>query len=329
MKKLKFVSMMLALAICSVVFVSCSDDDEDGGGSGAPTVNAGTLTTNTGEKVKVTGVYDYDFTYDKDGLLSSIANTYSKIDISYNPCKMIYDLLLDEEQTEYNVTFNGFGYISKICFNYKDKYTTSSGYVDLAYDGSGHLIRIAGNENGIEKDVNESYKFTTTAVRTYQWKNDNLQTTTSNENWTSSDGDKGEYKCEYTFSYDDAIKNTVSQFSYLQSYPFVISDELLGYVIFAGMLGKPSAYFPTSAVSVDYEEGEKYTNNLSSFYDMNNDGTIATEYFYENGLRQTINYNYGSVNETSASSAKAIQKPAVQPAKTKKHHGLLGRKRNK
>lgn len=265
-----------AVAICVFMAVSmsaCGDDDDDNGddtASGEVTEIGGT---------HLTGIDNCSMKYDGQGRLVEVGlyGYEEVIKIDYSKGKMTINE--DGDINEYNVKFNGKGYLTEITgdFSYEDEYESSkgSGSYKISYDGDQiKAINMSSSTTFKDKESGQSGKATTKGTLTYKWSNGNL----ISYDYSFSESYPGESftgigKCTYAYS---TTVNTFRQYTYNMS-----SQVTNGYFFFAmaGLYGKGSAYLPSSSTYhfewSDDEEDEDGTETYT--FGLNTNGSIEWE----------------------------------------------------
>lgn len=320
MKRFFYLAAYGLMLTSVLVFTGCSDDDDEGGG--APKADNSYITDANGNKLLLTQVGNDYFSYNVEGLLTGFGNSYEEGTVTYNPMKVIVND--GYESTEYNIGLNGSGFISSISWSWSDDDETGSAKMNLSYDGSGRLTKVTGAASGTETDEGETYKTSENLSATFTYSDGKL-TKVSSTLTAYDDGDKYTDYEDYVYEYaSDAPANTLGQFSQslLQSW---LLDEDCEWAWFAGFLGNPSSYFPTSVKETynSSDEGhspEVYTTKAS--YSFNSNGTLSSEKF-----GSTYRYSYSNAPAASTRAAKNIL--FQNAGKSSKKHGFFHRHRNK
>lgn len=295
MKNLKYFYILGAFVLGGLTMTSCGDDDDDGefGGGGSGTAGS-TVIGNTGNYL--TQIGNYSLSYDSKGRLSAISAYGDAMEFTYNPNTIIFkDGNYDTHKL--NVSYNSKGYVTSmsgsVTVKEADYSYTSSGTINVTYDGNGHATKLVSSskETGVDEGV--KYTETTTTNYTFTWKSGNLVKVVMEE-VEIEDGDKETYKETYTIDYgNNKYPNTHKQYSF--SLASTITGDFESIMAMVGMYGVGPDYLPVSIIE-EWEEnhnGKTHTGSSTTdfSYRFNDDGTIA---FESGNYGSGYNYVYSS-----------------------------------
>lgn len=298
-----FYSLANCALMCGALFFggvisSCSDDDEGGGGGGQstepPSENTG-LTTPDGTKLKLTSIGDYSFSYNAKGLPVTIVGEggWETITISYNPMVVRYVYSSDDsDKATYTLYLNDKGYISKavgvIEYTDSEGSETVNDECNFVYNADGRLTALAEKTSYSGTEDGERYSGHGSCSGTLTYNGNNLAKVV----WHTAGVEDGEAYNDYdtfTYHYDNNIPNRLAQFSHSLEGMMETDETEMEPFFFLGLLGKPSAQFPTSVTYVtSYDDGESYESTTQAGYSFGSDGRLLQETF---GYR-TYNYSY-------------------------------------
>lgn len=287
-----------ATLMCALVpaMVSCGGDDDgpnvpDGPGNSPGGINGGTEQV---EGVFLTSVDGVTINYDNQGRVSSLRGGDNSLTIDYSTGKLI--LPYDDEMGEFNISFNGKGYISGFSqkWNVKDEdgYYTGSGSASISYDGTGHLTKIHMKSNETYRDEDGNGKYYEEETYNLNWKNGNLVSVKI----SGTENEDGEV-FKWTETYDIDYSNNVNQYKMVSFnlYDQVMDNEQWAILACAGLFGVGTTYLPDSMEyeDTDSDNGIEYYNFT---FGLNNDGTID----YDRMRNNTAYYGYDRINVRSA-----------------------------
>lgn len=314
---------ILMVAVVSIGFVSCGDDD-DKNPSGVNQIQPGevpspTITDANGNVVQLRSVGGYTFNYDENGKLASFSGDGETFEIKGNSFTYSYED--DDDKTVVNVAINNYGFISAISYKYEEvdrhgEVEKEEGVANFSYNGSKQLTGFSGNGTWFETDVEDgiqvgSWSGTGSIKTTINWSNGNL----ISSNYQSSNYGKGSYTENgktYTESESETETGTVT-FTYgserngALQLPFIVGERVLqmdDFSIFGvlGLFGVGPVNLPVSytfnETEVEIEDGEEERHEDHAAYnlkfDMNSNGTLATEYYqYEGSSYWNTKVSYG------------------------------------
>lgn len=306
MKNLKFMAFA-ALAMFSLVFVSCSKDDDDNGigsatDSGAPGEQSGTLVSDDATinaavaGLRVTSVGPYRYTYDENGVLESISDPGEWTTTAKDGFRLDYEF--EDRYGEYEkmsvspVIKNN--HIITISINdvFKEDRdeVQSTMTMNLTYNTKGQYVSAAlsAKASGVLEGIRYSESGTGSIVNTYSADGRITQTVFS----FSSNYGKTSYTTTYEYDSSSEQPNKFYQYTnHLCQEIFYGSDDLYDAFAYVGLLGKASSYIPTRAICKGYEEGEDYSYTKTFSCSFNVDGTISYADYY--------NYTYKNVGTRS------------------------------
>lgn len=319
MKNFAFKWMAMTMAVCmGVAVTACGDDEDDNGGGVSPgEVPAVSMTDTNGNPVYVRSIGSVSFEYDANGKLISFSNDGEVYSIKGNSFSFSY--AEDGEEETINVSVNKQGLISAISYRFYEKDNhgeeeKDEGKLTYSYNGKKQLTSVSGNGSWSATDMENGKKVGEwsgkgTLKETLTWQNDNLvradMTSSSSETGTYQEDGKKYTETEnnkdveiYTYTYGQQ-KNPALQFPYVMSRSIVGGEDLGGVLAIVGFFGVGPANLPTSG-TLEYkeiEDGEvdkEGTSTQNFEFDMNANGTIATEYIaYQGSYRSTAaQYSY-------------------------------------
>lgn len=318
----------LAIAACSMAFVSCSDDDE---GSVTPTKPTETFRGNL-----VTGIGSMKLYYDDMGRCYRVTNVYgSTVEIDYDEGTISYD---DEPVS---VTFNGNGYITSLQTSWNDDGDPSDDYYEtcrgggrmaFTYDGEGHLVSCTStsSESGEYREDGETYRYSesSTATGVYEWRNGRLVTCDMKTSY-DSDGDGGTETHHAEIEYGDAdLTNEYGQHTWAVASYGIGINEYLEVLSMIGMLGTAPDMLPTAVNTEDTEswelqggETETWKDNVTIDYKYLTNGLLDWERW--NG-RAYYRYDYSAY--VPADESRAAQPAAVAGKKFRARDLFFGKR---
>lgn len=348
MNKKIFSFLLVGMAVCAVS--SCSkDDDGNGGDSGAPGVQPGTMVSDDAEAnaevagLRIVSVGGYKYTYDENGKLETISDTYNEWTASSKDNfkierKEAYGNSEEEETTAFNISNNHITSISSKS-SYKGgegnvKWSeTWSGTLNLTYNIKGQLSSITfsyqSEETETENGVVERSSGTENGVINFTYSADNRITFIEEKytgKWNDGEIYSREETCEYEYS-----SNSLNQFYQYTPNLFGDMDVTYDWEAFAhvGLFGKASSYIPSRCLvkyigiyngEVD-EEGEYYNDGYSCSFNSN--GTISRADGY--------NYTYADMDTRALFTSAAPTSEQINTIQTerKPHQGFMSRLRER
>ena len=263
-------------------------------GSDGDSSNVTIIETNDGESLLITGVWDYTYEYDSNGILTTYApSEYISYDVSDNGTYFKFS------STYYTITkeltLNEYGYIAEetSCSKYTGNYpTTTTNVTYFTYDESGHLTSVTDVETTVGT-LYSSGPYTTTWTLT--WDGDLLTKMVYKEPYNGS---------YYTETYEYNYGNNTYKNTYKQYVPAIWWDEggmFLCGMAYIGLHGVGPAYLPVSFTIVDSVENK---SNLYSFtYSFNNNGTVKYQSDADGSNKYSFTYSTYTGTSTRASQA--------------------------
>lgn len=301
---------IIAIASMTIGFAACGDDDDDpepnpivnpdGNGSGNDGQANGTITSING--THLTGVGPYRFKYDTEGRVASVYyGNDPAITFDYASGKLcFYDTYDDEDDIEVqDVRFTKEGYLAGFSGSWDeiddDGYRyVGSGYCSFSYNSDGNLVEAVYESN--DKEIGPDGTFTEYDKHTctFTWTDGNLVKMVEDAYEKDEDG-VDTWTNTFTLTYGDTT-NAFKQYSLGMGYlDFGEGTEAL---MCAGLFGKGPAKLPNKLSRHDYD-GYSYDADMS--FELNDNGTIAKEYF---GEYYTLDYFYQSIDSRGAFGSK-------------------------
>lgn len=305
--------MLFATLLTSVCFVSCSDDDDNGGSSSVDNplqneakVQISSVTCEYSSQWGGGEEYTYFFEYDSKSRPTASYQIYDDPDegpekeyefkIDYNKGTMSWDgpeLL--------RVTFTNKGYIASLKGEYDEK-EDGNRYIgksemNFSYDKDGHLIKQTSlwKVEGISSTYpDDNYKETETNEFEFTWVNGNLISRTCKGVLIYERN--GETSTEpYTYTSYFTYGNQPNKYKQYIAY---IDDETG--TLASGLFGVFSQNLPVTYKETHKEEGYEGTSESNGEFTLNDDGSIKTEAWVENGgSRYYYTYNYQPIGQRS------------------------------
>ena len=288
MKRKHFLSVavMLASVVLGGSLASCSGDDDS-------YIPSPTVTDKDGNKVQVTSVGNIRFSYDENGKLTSMSDSYDTYTLDGD--KFAFDA--DEGHAE--VYLNSDGFITKIEVNESEGNRKNSVTVEYSY--SDHRLKSC-SASGKESNGSEYWKGT--AKVNYTWKNGNLvQVAIDSKEEVKEDGETYTEtdKMNYVFTYGTQVNHS-------KQLPFYMGDEITGAEEFGavfsviGLFGYGPAYLPVGYTMSETDERDR---SYALSFTQNNNGTINTESLDGHGIvRYGYNYNQSRAEGVGTQSIK-------------------------
>ena len=285
--------MVGAAALCAVLMPALSscgsdDDDEPNGGPDIPGIEEeGPSGVST--PVRLTSIGGVNIYYDDKGRVERIGN-YVEIDYSKGTIGL--------EDGEMDIKFNGKGYVSEISgswdYGVDDGRAKGSGKMKFTYNGSGNLVRCNSSSNETYYEDGYKYSYSETFTMDAEWKDGNLEKIEA----TAVEKEDGETDRDYmvtTYAYGNQI-NKYYQMPIALSYGF-FDDEEISVLAAAGLFGIGSKYLPSALAEVE----DSYTDSYRISYTLNDNGSIAREYFDNSAY----NWNYSEITRGAFDAAPA------------------------
>ena len=308
MKKIKFLSMLLAFAL-SVGFVSCTEDEDDNNGTVVvPNGTNGTITPGLVNGKRLTGVGVANIEYDEEGrVIAFTDNGYyndgeledaPKYIVSYNP----FEINFNNDYTRlrvYDVTFTKEGYIKSFKNVYEDFEGEGSGVQKeewkLSYK-DGCLTKVDASGSTTENYDGETFSGKFSGRLNVKWNNGNM-TQAVIYNTSNAYGYTRTDTVVYTLTYGND-ENTHRQSTPAET---LLWGEYIEMLMYLGYFGKSSLMLPkTFEYNEAWIEGDEYyyrtvnNSNCSYNYDKNVDGTLGVIYEKEE-WRETIYNKAGDI----------------------------------
>lgn len=273
---------MGAAALCAVIlpaFVSCGDDDDEGNGTPDVPVIEEDGPSGVSTPVRLSSLGGVSIYYDDKGRVESIGKY---VDINYSKGT------IQMEDEVMNIKFNGKGYVSEISasWDYEDEGDRSkgSGKITFKYNGSGNLVRCESSSNETYYEDGEKTNYSETLTMDAKWKSGNLESVEAVETEKENGVTDKDYLIT-TYVYGDT-PNKYRQMPLALSYT-LFDDSVWSVLAAAGMFGIGSEYLPASFAEVD----DDYTDSYRVNYTLNDNGSIATEYFDN----KAIDWSYSEI----------------------------------
>lgn len=286
--------MVGAAALCAVLMPALSscgsdDDDEPNGGPDIPGIEEeGPSGVST--PVRLTSIGGVNIYYDDKGRVERVGRDVI-IDYSDGTIR------LDDDEVM-NIKFNGKGYISEVSgsWDYEDEdgRTKGGGKMKFSYNGSGNLVKCESSSNETYWEDGYKYNYSETLTMDAEWKDGNLEKIEA----TEVEKEDGETDRDYmltTYAYGDQL-NKYYQMPLALSYGF-FDDEEISVLAAAGLFGIGSKYLPSALAEID----DDYTHSNRVSYTLNDNGSIAREYFDNSG----VNWNYSEITRGAFDAAPA------------------------
>ena len=263
--------LLAAMILVVIAFTACNKDDDQG--EYTPQKPAAIF---AGKLLKTLDGQIYK--YDELGRCTQIEIS------SENSVKINYDKsMISIEGNPMSVEFNKQGYIKafSVDINEEDVQATMTGTFN--YDKTGRLSVATLTLNSVAKKDGKELVENFVAENIYTWENNNLKSCKNRAQKVSDGKTVSENGPSYSFTYGD-VPNKAGQNIYAHSictnglYPAL---DLLGQI---GLLGKASAHFPTKFIITgdQIKPGEAELR-----YELNEDGTIKTEFIDEREYEYT------------------------------------------
>lgn len=307
--------MLFATLLTGVCFVSCSDDDDND--NGGPSSIDNPLQNEAKVQISsITSKYSSQwgggeestqfFEYDSKSRPTASYQIYDDPDegpekeyefkIDYNKGIVSWD------GDELRVTFTNKGYIASLKGEYDEKddgerYIGKS-EMNLSYDKDGHLIKQTSlwkHEYISSTYPDGNYKETDTNELEFTWVNGNLISRTSKGVLIYERN--GETSTEpYTYTSYFTYGNQPNKY---KQYIAILEDDF-GIAASGGLFGVFSQNLPVTYKETYKEEGYEDTYEYNGEFTLNDDGSIKTAAWVENGgSRYYYTYNYQPIGQRS------------------------------
>ncbi len=324
--------------VMSFSFTACSDDDDDDGGSGSPSTTVSVITTDDGERRVLKRIRksnslatNFTFEYDNQGRCT-YASAVDSYKMSYDPFKLTYADVDDDESYDFSVSFNNLGYMSKLSMSGssgdKNDGEESSGTYNFTYDDSGHLTEIIMSASGTDYTGGTSVKWTSSCTSTLIWSDGNL--ISEERDWLETEGGRVDWDCTETITYE--YGSTYNKYNVYPLEMLELGNDLISpQFALIGYLGKGTAYLPSALIwrwekATVGDEGKGKTNWTLS-YKLNSNGTIATEYYERSSIASYYNaYSYSTLAESSSDVAAELDSEVSADAVKTLVRGMLHRR---
>lgn len=344
MKNIKFWAMTMAVTL-GFGMISCGDDNDESPIKQVPPseVPSPTITDASNNEVRVQSAGGVTFNYDENGKLTSFGSGDNYAEFSGNSFTYTSSDEEDGSTTTVNIALNQQNIISAVSYKYYEKeedggVESEEGAFSFTYNGSNQLTSVKANGVYSETETDEVDNGNFSLSVDLTWSNGNLVSaksvdTESGSGYEIKDGQRENFVYSETETTDYTITYGSEQ-NGAKQFPYVIVDEVLYFGDIAifnalGLLGVGPVNLPTglsyTETEVDVENGKSDTreNNYSYNYkfDMNNNGTIATEYIqYQNSTSWStaFSYSYGTTRAIAEQARKLCF--SIHKALAKKHN---------
>lgn len=296
MKSTKILTAFVVAAAIAPVMGSCSKDD-------APDrPNSSQVSDMDG--TRVTSVGNTQIRYDEKGRAYRFRDSYGyeiEIDYSKNKITASYNGEYDPEQ-QMDVKFNGKGFITEMSSSWSEKDDEyeykGSGKITFSYDKNDCLTSIKTKMSETEKDLSDksTSHYSEESTQKFNWSKGNIVSINYDETEVE-DGDKDTYRTdmEIQYSFDE---NKFRQFPMSLLYE---SDGDYDVFFAVGLMGNGPADLPEQMTINEDGEG---TRTLSINFDLNDNGSINTEYF---GNYTSYAYGYTDITRSVAAGGKTFR----------------------
>lgn len=307
---------IIAVASMTLSFAACGSDDDDpqpvpnvkptpgngdnednGGNSGNGGNNQanGDITSING--THLTGVGAYRFYYDTNGRVASVYNgSNPDITFDYGTGKLCFHDVEDgdDEVQMFNVRFTSEGYIASFSGSWDEVddgyHYVGSGTCTFSYNADGHIVKAVYEGNDTETGPDGTYNDYGKSTVTFTWTADNLVKAFEQSYARDEDGEES-WTNTNILTYGNTV-NAFKQYSFGMGYlDFGEGTEILMCV---GLFGKGPANLPNNLHRINEDN---YTYDLTLRYDLNDTGTIATEYIDD---YEIINYYYNTIDSRAS-----------------------------
>ncbi len=292
-------------AMAGAGFVACGgdgdDDEAERENNGSST--AGLLDHDFSTRIKSAG--DYRFFYNGNGQVDYIVDGDTRYDFSYRPNKIVQSYK-DVEQAVYSVTYNGYGFITRLDVEevYEDNGKVEvSGSSLFEYSNTGHLLSV--NSSAVLKLNGETINVTNTATLT--WQNNRLtsavwETIEKDEKGTTMDGEAYNYTIDLQAS-DCTNWHHQHAPSISAAYGGGGASEALAFV---KLFGYGPQYLPVSCTEIMTYKGSTSEHKTWQFsYGLNDDRSLS--YCTVDNKRWNYGYEHLATDTRAETSENATQ----------------------
>ena len=294
MKNLKLYGALFLALFAGVTFTACDDDDDNGISGVTPSATPSpALTDVNGNKVLLTSAGNTRFEYDDNGKLTGVYTPEQ--DFVVDPKDFSLSFKYDDGDAivsyKISIALNADGLISKARLDHTEDYDyygkeTRQIYLEYSYNNLRQVTSAKGSAKGEYVEDGERETMSADMSQKYTWTDGNLtKTVTSEKGSYRYGGEKDSYTFEdiTTFTYGD-LDNPVRQFPVCMS----ISTYSFGILNMVGLFGVGPAQLPVHCKSQTtetwdddyyYDDDYSYTSEYSPSFVMNDNGTIAEEWW--------------------------------------------------